>query len=1066
MPKTASPMRIFGWLAWGVVLVVIVVGIVAYLTRNAIAHRLAASWLKDRGLAYSIDVQSLSLSGFTGKVRIGDPTHPELVIPRVVVAYEIASPLGHTPFKVTTKSIRLISPSVRIGWDGRRLQLGSLAKVLAALSRQPPDPHSPKPDLIIQQGSARIDIPGGVIRLDADALVRQGRLTSFSGRIEPANLRSKTSRLTVSGGPIDAIRHGQDLILNAATDLSIVAPGFAVDQGALKISAVVPSDPANFAGRATADADFTGAVRTAQAAASDIHAHLSFRGDVSPKPQSACLNGVLAAQGQARLLTITGIPIRNPTVRANLSSLRVLCSRGAVSIQASGAGAFDGGGISYRDVGIDGVSGSLSVHRLVAEFGSTKPTWRADFRGDAVARGITAFEGRLDRLNASLSGTVNERALQADATLGASGGLAAAPASRLAGKIPILGAEAPYRTAIESGLRGFTLQPVRGHLSVTDMGNDVRLADPIVVQSKSGGRLDITSIKSDALISTRGSTASGALGLKVQGGGLPDIRATLISWSSRNGAIAARMQLAARMNILSAHDAVLSADGQASFNRGRFTFDLTRCEDETATEILIGGIQTTGFSGSVCPTSAPLISSEARGWRVRGRLEKGAGHLPLPDILATKAAADFDLSGDAQGPRAGSVTLDAIETHDAQTPHRFSTMTSRGRLILAAGVWRGQFETWSAAGHSLALESLHHDVASGLGEAKIDAGNLNFVANGVQPTEISPMLDFARKAAGRASFGGQFSWSPSGMTSTGDLTLMGIDVISPLGPLQALAGGVHFTSLAPISTLPGQRLTVAKIDAIVPLERLETTFTLSPTDITIENASMTVANGRISSEPMHVAFAPDAALSGALDLDHVDLGQVIAATSLSQSVKLSAVVDGRIAFGNSPKGFEITSGHLVAVKQGRLSILRSALQNVQTPGAAGAVVPPNAIQDLAFQAMEDLAFDQLEATLESRPAGRLGILFHIKGRHDPPHRVEANLKIADLIKGTAFKQSIPLPSGVPINLTLDTSLNFHEILAALQEFWRGGKISANMHSPSIQAVPAKITPNKDDKLHG
>ena len=546
------------------------------------------------------------------------------------------------------------------------------------------------------------------------------------------------------------------------------------------------------------------------------------------------------------------------------------------------------------------------------------------------------------------------------------------------------------------------------------------------------------------------------------GGGLPDIQLPSVEWSSRNGAIAARMQLAARLDVLSARGAVLAAGGSATFDHGHFTFDLARCADEAANEILIGGIQATGFAGAVCPASAPLVSSDAHGWRVRGRLEHGAAHLPLPDIQATKGVAAFDVSGDAQGPRAGSVTLDAIETHDAQTPHRFATMASRGRLTLATGVWRGEFETASTTGRLLARETLRHDLASGLGQARIDASALNFAVSGLQPTEISPLLDLAKKASGRASFTGQFSWSPAGMTSNGELTLANLDFSSPAGPLTTLAGDVHFTSLAPVSTAPGQKLTVARIEAIVPLEHLETTFALSPTDISVESASMTVADGQISAEPMRVPLASDGALTGAVVIDHVDLGQLIAATSLAQSVKLAAVVDGRVAFASSLQGFEITGGHLVAIKQGRLSILRSALQNVQAPTATSPAVPPNAIQDLAFQAMEDLAFDQLDATLESRPAGRLGILFHIKGRHDPPHKVEVNLKIADLIDGKAFKQTIPLPSGVPINLTLDTSLNFREILAALQDFWRGGSFSAKLSSPPIQGQPAKTTPHKGD----
>ncbi len=36
--------------------------------------------------------------------------------------------------------------------------------------------------------------------------------------------------------------------------------------------------------------------------------------------------------------------------------------------------------------------------------------------------------------------------------------------------------------------------------------------------------------------------------------------------------------------------------------------------------------------------------------------------------------------------------------------------------------------------------------------------------------------------------------------------------------------------------------------------------------------------------------------------------------------------------------------------------------------------------------------------------------------------------MADIINGTALQKPVPLPSGTPIDLTLDTSLNFDELL--------------------------------------
>jgi hypothetical protein len=82
--------------------------------------------------------------------------------------------------------------------------------------------------------------------------------------------------------------------------------------------------------------------------------------------------------------------------------------------------------------------------------------------------------------------------------------------------------------------------------------------------------------------------------------------------------------------------------------------------------------------------------------------------------------------------------------------------------------------------------------------------------------------------------------------------------------------------------------------------------------------------------------------------------------------------------------------------------------------------------------MENLAFDQLEAGVNSTDNGRLGILFHIKGEHDPKVAEKARVGILDLLRGRAFDKRIALPAKTPVDLTLDTSLNFDELLTA----WR------------------------------
>jgi hypothetical protein len=113
---------------------------------------------------------------------------------------------------------------------------------------------------------------------------------------------------------------------------------------------------------------------------------------------------------------------------------------------------------------------------------------------------------------------------------------------------------------------------------------------------------------------------------------------------------------------------------------------------------------------------------------------------------------------------------------------------------------------------------------------------------------------------------------------------------------------------------------------------------------------------------------------------------------------------------------------------------------VTAEGVAAPLPQPDpgsaAFQDLAYDALENLAYDVMQVAVDSRPGGRLGMIFKINGEYDPAVAQPARISIFDLLRGQAFNKDIPLPKGTPVNLTLDTSINFDELLASYMEFNR------------------------------
>jgi hypothetical protein len=208
-----------------------------------------------------------------------------------------------------------------------------------------------------------------------------------------------------------------------------------------------------------------------------------------------------------------------------------------------------------------------------------------------------------------------------------------------------------------------------------------------------------------------------------------------------------------------------------------------------------------------------------------------------------------------------------------------------------------------------------------------------------------------------------------------------------------------------------------------------------------------VEGGRVLLESLDVPFALGGAMKGLLRVDGVQLKNLVEASPFADWMDLDAKVSGRIPFETRDGKVRIASGNLEAIAPGRLTIRRELFTGgaaqVKTDIKTSAVAaPPDAVvpdpnqtfTDMAYQAMEDLAFDEMGATVNSLPNGRLGVLFHIKGRHDPPQKKQIRLSVMDLIRQRFMGKPLPLPSGTEVNLTLDTTLNLDDLLADYAEF--------------------------------
>lgn len=967
--------------------------------REEVARGFAEDWLRQQGVESSFHVTSIDAGGFVGSMRVGPRNNPVFVADRVEVAYDLTAPWAGGPFNVGVRAIRVVRPRLRVTFDGRKFSAGQLDPLINDFLARPKT-KEPGPAVLIEDSLTTVVTSNGNVRVGGDAALDDGKLLRFDGRLLPTTLKGKDFNIASDGGALHLRKAGEALDADLRLDVKdLTTASLDLDGGQAAIEGTIPyPDPET----QTAG----GPARLRAAIAADRLR--SGEADARRLAASATLNGVLA--GSPANAVFTG--------RLN----------GSANVASLNAGDLSGDGL----------------HATFASNGATlgRKATALPFTTRLNARSLSAQDYRLTGAVIDASGRFRAGdggyQLAAEGSARGSSGLPAARARRIAAAVPVISGDPAQQRAIADFLQRFEARASRISLTAHDGDFDVALNGPVAIRSASGGEAILTPRGRFALIGGK----PGGFDVAVRGGGLPQMQARVSSWSYRPGAVDARLAFNGAFNAPPAGKAIVDADGILRVRGRRTTFTLTRCGAQRAELVDFGDVDLTNASVALCPSGEPLVVADGGGgWRLRGRFEKGKAEIPIWQVAGADAAGVFDVSGDGDLDRA-RIELAGLRLSDTTEAPRFNPVRASGGASLANGVWQGAFPITSDDLDPVGTFHLTHNVASGAGEGRIDATGMVFAKEGLQPVEVLPVAEIIRDAEGQAQFSGVLTWGPNGVASAGTLAVPSLNFQSPAGKVTGLTTSIQFLSLAPLVTAADQTVTIERLDAITPLENIKAQFELAAEAAQVDAASATLAGGQLQVEPLTVPLAPGQTIRGVINLSRIDVGKLIADTSLADRIKVDAIVDGRLPFELGPEGLRLREGELHAVQPGRISISRTVLSNVETGATPAnpmdATAPQeefNAVQDFAYQAMENLHFEVLSARVNSLDAGRLGVIFQIKGEHDPAIAEEAKISIQEALQGTAFNRRIPLPKGTPVNLTLDTSLNFDELLAAWRRGW-------------------------------
>lgn len=1039
----------------GVVLCILALLVaLTWLNRRAVTRQVLVGWLEREGVPADVDIERIELDGVVARIRIGDPRNPDITVERVEVDYALGAPWSKQGLGLTPTRIRLLRPVARVSLRGGKVSFGSLDPLVDRFTGRPPGPDSRAPLVLVERGRVRLDTDYGSADVLGDARIEDGKLMRLVARLPATALRSG-DRFAAQGlaATVDLTTTGDRVALRASATAEGAAGSGLQGQGVrLNLTGDLPYPDLKGRrgdGRARLDLALTAdRLATGDTAARAVAADLRFDGTTAGWIDAFRLTGRTTADVRAGRLEGG---MAGQGARLRLTRAATLLERTGEGFGWRLEGPAEVAAARLSGAGLDGVGVRLTATDLVL-----------GGRGAAVEAqaGLAVTADRLAMDELSLTGTrgtarldlISDGGLRIDVQGGLTATRGAWP---LFG--PVAADDLPELAAMKRALSAFAVAVPAFNLITGDSGTRVTLDRPATLTPANGGVLTLNPVATPLFSAGRGERGGGALSLTATRGlGLPEAAFAVPRWSLTEAGFTATLDGRAALDFGLARGLTVQTKGELTSAAGRLTYTATDCLPLTVERLELDENDITDVSGRFCPSDRPLVVVADGAWRAEGILADVQASAPFLALQFREARGTLTATG---GPRGVGLQarISRATVVDATDPARFNPITASGQAQLTGADWTGAFDL-SHGETPLGRLALSHDGGAGTGGLTIDAPAIVFAERGLQPSDLSPMAGdiVGSPATGTVGFSGRIDWRADAEgSSSGRLTIPGLDFTSPAGPIKGLRGTVDFTSLAPLVAAPGQTLHADLLESVAPLTDVDLTFGLDKAALTVDGAELKVAGGTVRVEPLTIPLDIQQGFTGVIVVERVQLGEVITAAGFDDKVSLDAVVSGRLPFSWNPRdGVRVVGGDLAAVQPGRLSIPRTALTGLEASGG-GEALPPNTVQDLAYQAMENLAFDVLSAQVNSQDEGRLGVLFRIRGRHDPPQRQELRIPLIEFISREFLNRELPLPSNTGIDLTLDTSVNINELISDLMRLdrARNGQADAPAPEPSVPVEP-------------
>lgn len=281
------------------------------------------------------------------------------------------------------------------------------------------------------------------------------------------------------------------------------------------------------------------------------------------------------------------------------------------------------------------------------------------------------------------------------------------------------------------------------------------------------------------------------------------------------------------------------------------------------------------------------------------------------------------------------------------------------------------------------------DPSDGSGRLRLDMPRQVFDPQGLKPGDLYATLGtFAHGISGSVAVDGSIGWSAAG-TLAPDLRVLLRDVTLTQGfvTLNRINGVLNLTGLDPLRTPPGQEVSVAVIEAGVPITDAVADFQISGNRLHLDRAVARLANGTLSADPTSLPLDLEGG-SVTLRVRDLDMTPLI---NLFDIQGLSA--DGTLA-GEIP--LQIAGGDILITQ----AVLRSQGPDTLSYDPED---PPPALSGsgesvgMVLEALKNFQYTVLRLTVDGRASGALTLGLHIAGSNPDfydGYPVEFNLTVS------------------------------------------------------------------------